>query len=199
MVSDLSPLGQLENLEVLSYFLNQRAESLWDMSRNKNLKMLGINDFSRLRNLFGIEKASSLECLAFGNLIWARSEIDCLPDLNDSNLKKIDFNAKLDYKSVYKFLSIKGLECLDFPANRYPTEFLAWICANYPNLEGYCLKPYIDFKDGSGLFCGKGKRYIKNILDEKSKKAMDKATKNFEDMKKKFTGMTFDEIINVIS
>lgn len=198
MVSDLSPLSQLDGLEVLAYFVNQRAVSLWDMSRNKSLKMLGINDFSRLHDLSGIEKAPSLECLSFGNIIWAKSEVDCIPDLERSSLKKISFNADVDHKNVYKFLSIKGLERLDFRVKQYPTEFLAWICANYHGLEGYCLKPYIDHKDGSGRICGKRKRYFSNLNEEKAQKAIEKAEKNFEAMKEKFAGLSFDEILSVI-
>ncbi len=199
MVSDLSALGTLDHIEAIGYFLNQRAEQLWDMSGNKHLKMLGINDFSRLHDFSGIEKAPELEYLSFGNLVWAKSKMSCIPNLNDSALKRISFNAAIDYEGLHRFLSIKGLEKLDFRANLYPTEFLAWICANYPDLQGECLKPYIMYDEKSGAICGKRKKYLEDISSEKAQKAIQKAEEDFDKMKKRFAGISFEEIINNIS
>ena len=36
MIEDLSPLGSLDSLEILSIYVNNRAEKLWDMSGIKN-------------------------------------------------------------------------------------------------------------------------------------------------------------------
>lgn len=195
MVHDLSPLGQLENLEALGYFLNQRAEKLWDMSGNKALEYLNVDDFSRLHSLEGIEKAPNLKYLSFGNKIWARSKFFDVPDLSNSRLKKISFNAEISYENTYKFLQCPDLDELDFRTNLYKTEFLAWICANYPNLTGYCLRPYILFEDGTGLICGKRKPHLDNVNDEKTKEKLAKAEKKFDEMKAKYQGMELQEII----
>lgn len=84
---------------------------------------------------------------------------------------------------------------LDFRTNLYKTEFLAWICANYPNLTGYCLRPYILFEHGTGLICGKRKPHLGNVNDEKTKEKLAKAEKKFDEMKAKYQGMELQEII----
>lgn len=197
MVADLSLLGTLEHVQTISYFLNQRAESLWDMHRNKKLKMLNIDDFSRLHTLQGIETAPQLEWFTFGNAVWATSKFDVVPDLQGSSLRKINYNADVPYEGAYQFLKIPELEEFSFRTNIYKTEFLAWISANYPHLQGQSLQPYVLFKDNSGVICGKRKPHISDIHSEKDKKRMEKAAADFEKFKKQFYGMSFEEILAV--
>ena len=44
LISDLSPLEDLINIKYIHYFFNQRAENLWNMKNNKELKGLAIYD-----------------------------------------------------------------------------------------------------------------------------------------------------------
>lgn len=44
-IEDFSPLGDLKNIEFISFFGNQRAVDLWDMSNNKSMKGLSIRRF----------------------------------------------------------------------------------------------------------------------------------------------------------
>ncbi len=194
MVADLSALETLTDIEVLGYFLNQRATKLWDMSKNKSLCMLNIDDFSRLDNLHGIEKAPELQCIKFGNKIWATSKINIVPDLSQSKLEYVSFNASLPYEETYKFLQIPNLKELDFRSNLYKTEFLAWVCANYPEIEGFCLRPYRIFQDNTGFICGKRKPSF-YMEDPKGKKKAENAEKRFEKMKENYVGWSFDEIM----
>ena len=60
-VSDLSVLSLLIDIEYISYFYNQKASKLWDMTNNEKLKGLSLTDFSKLHSLDGIEKCSNLE------------------------------------------------------------------------------------------------------------------------------------------
>lgn len=195
LVSDLSALSALENIEVLGYFANQRAEKLWDMSNNKKLRMLNIDDFSRLKDFNGIETAPALEGLLFGNKVWARTSIEHIPDLSHSSLKRISHNAEVSYEDTYRMLQIPTLEYLDFRANLYPTEFLAWICANFPHLKGGCLGPYELRADNSGFICGKRKPRFNDITEEKTRKKVENATVRFNEMKEKFAGVSFEEMM----
>lgn len=198
MVSDLSILGTLDHVEVLGYFLNQRAERLWDMSGNKKLRLLNIDDFSRLHELNGIEKAPKLEGVCFGNKIWATSKVTRLPDLSHCSLKWICYNAHIPYKETCKFLQIPNLESLDFPTNSYKTEFLAWISVNYPKLKGGSLRPYYVFDDGSGFICGKRKPHFDDINSEKDKKRVENACRRFERMKQEYAGMSVENILRIV-
>ncbi len=198
MVGDLSALSTLNNVKSLAYFLNQRAVSLWDMSGNKSLSMLCIDDFSRLHSLNGIETAPSLKVLDFGNMVWATSEYDIIPDLEDSPLEDISFNAELSYENIYKFLGIKGLKELDFRSNLCKAEFLAWICSNYPHLNGRCLAPYYLYNETQGFINGKRKPHI-DITNEKHRIKMEKAVADFDKMKQRFLGLSFSEIMTLIN
>ena len=53
-IEDWSLLGTLTNVEYLHFFANQRISSLWDMSENRSLTGLCIEDFSRLSSIEGI-------------------------------------------------------------------------------------------------------------------------------------------------
>lgn len=197
LVSDLSALETLENVEAIGYFLNQRAENLWDMSKNKSLEMLEICDFSKLFNLNGIEKASKLKCLEFGNKVWATSKIDIIPDLKKSPIEHIYFNAEMSNQNIYKLLELPKLKTLDFRTNLCKTEFLAWICANYPQIEGYCLKPYTLFNDDEGFICGKRKPHI-NMTNEKDRIKAEKSVEKFEKLKQQFKGIPFEQFSELI-
>ncbi|MBP3460437.1 MAG: hypothetical protein J6K58_14640 [Lachnospiraceae bacterium] len=198
LVEDWSKLSKLENIEVLAYFHNQRIEVLWDMRENKKLRLLAIEDFTRLKDMSGIEKAPVLEGLLFGNKVWARTSINRFPDLQLTSIRRINHNAEVSFEDTFRMLQIPSLENLDFRTNLYPTEFIAWICANYPNLKGYCLNPYVKFTDNSAVICGKRKPCIDDITDEKGLAKIEKAGKNFEQMKEKYRGFTFSQIMDVL-
>lgn len=198
LVADLSILGTLSQVEAIGYFVNQRAEALWDMSGNQRLRMFSFDDFSRLHDLTGIETAPSLEYLSFGNKVWATSKVFTVPDLSHSKLQKISYNAELSYEGAYTLLQIPQLQELHFRANMYKTEFLAWICANYPHLKGCCLKPYEMWDEKSGTICGKRKAGFDDINSEKDSKRVANACKRFEKMKREYQGMPFPEIRKIV-
>lgn len=198
MVTDLSALESLEKIEAIGYFLNQRATSLWDVSKNTSLKMLNIDDFSRLDNLVGIEKAPSLKYLEFGNKIWATSKINIVPDMSSSHIQEISFNAELSYENIYELLKIPSLNALHFRSNLCKTEFLAWISANYPELEGFCLKPYFLYRDDKeGFICGKRKPHI-DMDKEKDRLKVEKCIRAFNEMKQRYGGMSFEDFMKIL-
>lgn len=198
LVSDWSLLAELENVECICYFFNQRLEYFWDMSNNKKLKYLSIDDFSRLKDYSGLEKASALEGINFGNKVWARTELSHFPDMSQSTLKYVIHNAEISMEDAYSILKAPFLEQFDFGSSTYPTEFIAWVCSNYPHIKGFCLKPYIDYEDGYISVTGKRKKTF-DATTEKGLKMKKSAVENFEKMVSKYNGMTFEEILSILN
>ncbi len=145
-VNNWELLGTLPELECVEWFHNQRITALWDMSKNYALKVLSINDFTRLHSIDGIEKAPALEWFDFGNAVCATSEIESLSPLCNTNIRRIDFYGKKIKDFDISVLSkMKNLEIFNFPTNLFTTEQVAWIVANFPDLKGYSLRPYVEF------------------------------------------------------
>ena len=69
LVEDWSLLQSLPQLEFIYWFHNQRITKLWDMSNNDKLKGLCLEDFTRLNDLSGIEKAKNLEIFSMGDAV----------------------------------------------------------------------------------------------------------------------------------
>ena len=67
LISDLSPLGNLRNIKYIHFFFNQKAANLWNMERNKKLRVLSIYDFSKLRSIEEIPTAPHLNYFSIGN------------------------------------------------------------------------------------------------------------------------------------
>lgn len=74
-VSDLSALSGLTDIEYISFFYNQKADRLWDMTDNKKLVALSLSDFNRLHSLAGIEKTGNLKTLYIYDRVYARMEL----------------------------------------------------------------------------------------------------------------------------
>lgn len=197
MVTDLSVLGKLKNVEVIGYFLNQRAEELWDMSGNTSLKMLDIADFSRLKTLKGIETAPHLQCIKFGNKVWGKSKIEIVPELKKTKLERVSFNSEMSCENLMYFLESPTLIELDFCTNLYKTEFLAWINANFPNIQGYAIGPYKSFRDNSVLVCGKRKPYL-YLENEKDRIKLQKYENKFNEMVNEFKGVSLQEMLKIL-
>lgn len=145
-VEDWSLLGTLPDLECVNWFHNQKIDRLWDMSRNYSLKALKISDFSKLHSISGIEKAPALEWVEFGDAIWRTSEIESLKPLENTGIRRINFSGKkISDMDVSCIPNMKKLEVFDCPTNLFTTEEIAWIVAKCPGLEGYALRPYLDY------------------------------------------------------
>ncbi|WP_145450337.1 hypothetical protein [Gimesia panareensis] len=69
LVGDLSGLEKLTEIESLSFYWNQRAERLWDLSKNKSLRTFMLEDFTRLHSLEDLVSSDSLSDVRFGDRI----------------------------------------------------------------------------------------------------------------------------------
>lgn len=131
LVNDLSKLSKLGNIESISYYWNQRAERLWDMSSNKKLKSLKLIDFTRIHQLDDLTTSNHLEDIEFGNEIWSTWILNTLKPIADvKNLKKLWFSAKkIEDFRITPLSKIKNLEEINFPLNLFTTEKIAWLKA----------------------------------------------------------------------
>ena len=198
-VEDLSLLGTLPHLEYVYFFANQRVTALWDMTENKSLSSLCIEDFSRLTSIRGVETAPALKEFRIGNAIWNTMVLDSLMPLSNSNIERLSFSGRAIGDNDFSFLeTLPELKVFDFATNVFTTEQVAWIAANCPLAEGYALKPKLDcmLPDSNehlvdvpkSIIVGKRKPILKvKGNEEKIQKYVD----SFEKLKKKYKGMPY--------
>lgn len=145
LVSDLSPLESLGDVESISYYWNQRAEKLWDMSKNTRLTRFAFEDFTRVKSLEKVSACFSLKELTFGNKVWVTQEIDSLEPLKQlNNLCKLEFYIKkvVDGK-IAPISELSQLRSVDFPLHLFSTEKIAWLTSRIGDkAQSRCLAPY---------------------------------------------------------
>ena len=196
-IEDWSLLGTLPKLEYLDFFVNHHISSLWDMSENESLSGLCIQDFTKLSSIKGIETAPALKEFVIGNAIWDKMILESLMPLAYTSIEKFMFCGKSIIENNYSFLAdMPNLRQFDFPANMLTTEQVAWIVANFPNLEGFALKAKRDctlfdsqLRNVPGvLIVGKRKP---SLIIEGNEKRIEKYMQNFEVLKKKYVGVPY--------
>lgn len=154
LISNLSALEDIDHLEYVTYYWNQRLESLWDLSKNPNLKGLSFDDFTRLHHLKDIPKSRSLKELYFGDKIWDSLKIDSLTPLQDCfNLESLKFSfKKLEDNDIRPLSKIKNLKKLEFQVNIFKSEQIAWLKAHLPNtIHSNTLQPFSKIKSHSDI------------------------------------------------
>ena len=198
-VEDLSLLGTLPHLEYLYFFANQRVTALWNMTENKSLSSLCIEDFSRLASIRGVETAPALKEFRIGNAIWNTMVLDSLMPLSNSKIERLSFTGRAIGDNDFSFLeTLPELKVFDFATNVFTTEQVAWIAANCPLAEGYALKAKVDcmLPDSNehlvdvpkSIIVGKRKPVLKvKGNEEKIQKYVD----SFEKLKKKYKGTPY--------
>lgn len=194
-IEDLSPLENLQKIERIDFFWNQKAEKLWDLSKNKNLLRLSLNDFNRISNLEPLSKSETLEVLEFGFYVHPKFELKSLEPLTRiKSLKELSFNAKKVPPNDYKWLvKIPNLKKLNIPIGMFKTSEIAWIKAHLnkeakKNFYGATVKsnPIENEKRNKTLdtfIVGKRKPWLDSKLD---KVRIEKYTIKFNEMVKWF-------------
>ena len=197
LVEDWSLLGTLPNVEYLSFFANQRINSLWDMSANHSLTGLCIEDFSRLSSIEGIQTAPALRDFRIGNAIWDTITLDSLMPIANCRIERLWFYGKSITDNNVSFLAdMPDLKQFEFPTNMLSMEQVAWIAANFPQLEGYALNAKIDtelFDSALNNVPGVilvGKRKPSLVI-KGNEKRIEKHIRAFEDLKKKYKDVPY--------
>lgn len=171
LVHDLSALESLPGIEYVVYFWNQKAERLWDLSRNTSLKGLGFDDFTRMHDLSQLAGAPALQELHFGNKVWNKYVLNTLEPLSEcSKLISLGFSAwKILDGRVEPLAHLTRLERLEFPANQFAWRQVAWLKARLPEtiqsrvLGGYWTidQPiHGNGKDKDTVIVGRGKSLL---------------------------------------
>ena len=198
-IEDLSLLGTLPQLEYVYFFANQRVTALGDMTENESLTGLCIEDFSRLSSIKGIERAPILKEFRIGNAIWSKMVVDSLMPLANTGVERLSFTGRAIADNDLSFLEqLPYLKVFDFDANLFMTEQVAWIVANFPQVEGFALKPKYDCEllesnenpvDVPGvIIVGKRKPALK-VKGNEGK--IEKYVQAFEVLKKKYKGVSY--------
>ncbi len=205
-IEDLSLLGTLPQLEYVYFFANQRITSLWNMSENTSLTGLGIEDFSRLKSIAGIESAPALKEFQIGNAIWNTMVIDSFMPLTNTKIERLEFSGRAIADNDLSFIEqLPNLKEFNFATNLFTTEQVAWIVTNFPQVEGFALKAKRDLEYSTAVLNDKntnsvrisetiivGKR--KPILEVKGNEAkIQKYLDSFEKLKVKYKGLSYRE------
>lgn len=194
-IEDLSLLATLPQLEYLSFFANKKVATLWNMSENKFLTALCIEDFTKLTSIKGVETAPALKELIIGNAVYSRMVIDSFMPLESTKIEKLSFTGQKILDNDLSFLErMPNLKEFHFATNLFSTEQVAWIVANYPMLEGYALKAKIDFyfsdskDDLRSIIVGKRKPTLKGKENEEK---IQNYVSNFDILKKQYQGVPY--------
>lgn len=199
LVEDWSLLGTLTQLEYVYFVFNQRISSLWNMSKNFSLTSLCIEDFTRLSSIKKIETAPSLKEFRIGNAIWNKMVIESLMPLANTGVERFMFYGKSIIENDYSFLAdMPNLKQFDFATNMLTTEQVAWIVANFPNLDGFALKAKRDCdlydssmnKVSGTLIVGKRKP---SMIIQGNEKRIERYVENFELLKQKYKGIPYKQ------
>ena len=133
-IADLSPLEDLPGLRLVSFYWNQRATRLWDLTRTPGLAGLNLDDFTRLHDLADLAEGTNLRELAFGDMIWSTSVYTTLEPVGTlTGLRSLAFSAKkIEDGRIDPLGHLTGLEELSFPTNLFTTRQVAWLRARLP-------------------------------------------------------------------
>lgn len=175
-IADLTPLEDLTGLRLVSFYWNQRATRLWDLSRTPQLVGLHFDDFTRLHNLSDLEGGEALVELEFGDAVWDKSVFETLePLVALAGLRSLKFSAKrIDDGRVEPLAALQQLEELSFPRNQFTTRQVAWLRARLPeSLASDALEPVnhlsppleYDGKARDVLLVGKRKPFLNSVDD----------------------------------
>ncbi len=187
-ISDLTSLETLRNVKFITYFWNQRATRLWDMSSNRSLIGLEFECFTRMHLLDDIMTAENLRYLVLdrGIALGNYSISSLWPLIKCKSLEYLSFNTFIEDHNPMPLLQISNLKELIFPTNMFTTEEIAMLTAKLPNVECNAFVPYICFDSITGksvLIVGKRKPWLD---PDKDAKRIDKYKKQFETLVEKY-------------
>ena len=139
-ISDLSPLEELKELEMLTIDWNIRAQRLWDMSKNPALWSFYLVSAKKISyEMEGLQTAKGLRKLKLlgpsNDGTYPMRTLDCLSGL--PALEKLELSYfKPEDRSIAFLDTLPSLREFNFEAGLFTTEVIAQIVAKYPELHG---------------------------------------------------------------
>lgn len=188
-LSDLSPLGALENLEKVWIDWNIKAVSLWDMSNNLSLRSLGICSAKKMTyEPKLLQTAPALEEIGFSGSIFENypmKSLDCFAGM--PAVRRIYLgNIKLENKDVSFLETVPTLQAFDFDAGMFTVEEIARMVVQYPEVGGTHMRAYGPEYPGSKSYV-RVSGYRKPVLElPRQQKALDKHVAYFNELVEKY-------------
>ena len=159
-IRDLSPLGELPNLEAVRIEWCKGISRLWDMSGNHSLKTLSVCDSKKLAWKPELLQTSDTleEIRIWGPMsggTYTMESMECFRGMG--SLRRIDLNwIKLEDHSMEVLDTLPNLEEFHFDPGMLTTEEIARIVAKHLQLSGDSLRAYDDeyIEAGEVRICG---------------------------------------------
>lgn len=175
-LADMTPLEDLSELRMVSFFWNQRSTRLWNLARTPHLTALRLEDFTRLHRLDDLCAGQALSELVIGDAVWSKSTFETLePLVTLTGLRSLSLHPKrIDDGRVQPLGSLTSIEKLSIPTNLFTTEQIAWLRARLPEaVESKALAALVpmrrpidlDGKPRDILLVGKRKPFLNSELD----------------------------------
>jgi len=181
------------DLEYLSIRWNTKITRLPKFGLLKKLKLLSIDDFSKIDDLSPLTDCITLEYLVISGGIWSPLKIKTLAPLaNLINLKYLTLcNIHVTDGSLKPLANLIQLKELSL-SNQFTTEEYARLSIYLPNTHSVSFAPYYRINDNGAMsgknimVNGKGKPFLNSEKDIEKLKSYEK---EFYDLKNKYKKM----------
>lgn len=174
LAKDLSMLETQTEASAIILNWNTKSTALWNISKNKNLKTLSIEDFPKLEEIDQLSAAKQIDNLILGGGINNKLKIKTLQPLASLDLKYLSLtNIKVADGSLKALGELKNLKELEI-SNQFETKEYAWLATRLPNTkcEKFNAVTYCNIRDqNQNLVCdvmptGKGKSFLSSTKDK---------------------------------
>lgn len=192
LAKDLTILEILYKTETIILHWNTKATSLWDISKNINLKTLEITDFSKLEVIDQLSFATQINSLTLGGGHGKPLKIKSINPLkNLINLRYLGLtNLKIEDDTLQPLGQLKELETLEL-SNQFETKEYAWLATRLPNTKCKMFQATNSCKIVGAdnklvwdtMVTGRRKSFF---LSTKDQVKIDKYIKDFEKLKSEF-------------
>ncbi len=199
-VPNLELLQEFSKVEELSIEWNTKSESISALSNLKALKVLQIQDFTKVHDLGPIEGLVGLVALDISGGVWNTFKVDSLAPI--AGLKRLQYlclsNIRVFDESLSPVSFLKQLKKLVI-SNQFPTEEYARLTASLTNTECDYFRAFIDLKQKIGehdvMVVGKRKPFLNKVKDSEK---IERYQKAFDALIEKHKAQQ-DGVVNVAS
>ncbi len=134
LAKNLKILETQNKPEVIILNWNTKATTLWDISKNTNLKILEITDFPKVNEISQLSLATQIDQLSLSGGIGKPLKIKTLKPLE--SLKQLKYlsltNLRLEDDTLKPLMELKNLKHLDL-SNQFETKEYAFLAARLKN------------------------------------------------------------------